>query len=440
MKIPTFLLVLLVGVIPILSFTVLILASTFTVVAWQPPTQWTNQLGAGASSGNQVLFLQVQSDGLYAGGYLGYDLALGGSSTRGLFVTRYDLSGHQKWIDLFGDPSKSLLTGIALGNGGIVAVGHLNGNGKSFLQDYAINGTKVWNSTFSTDPYGDYVESTSGFGSAFYLTRAYGLANQSYVDMLQAYDFNQRLLWNSTIGLDSQGASLLLYASSNGVVAVSSTDIQRGMPILRLFNSTGALVWEHPLDCASCFATGVSGDGSAIYVAGDVASPVNQNNFFLYKYDFAGNKVWFHQFSTDYPAANTIYMSADSSGIYLAVPTSSGGSIMRYDSAWNRVWSFTMRDLPSAVTAGQGGLFIGGTLVTGSYNAFFASLWQSPSLVFLGLNPPFSFVLVAAIGASIVAAVLWLRRHYATLDLSKKPAHLLKGFQATRMVVSDYNK
>jgi hypothetical protein len=345
------------------------------------------------------------------------------SSTSGLFVARYDLSGHQIWIRLFGDPTISMLGSVAVGTGGVVAAGFLNGRG--FVKDYDPNGTELWTRLFSSSQVGDNVYEASEGVSGIYSVGNYRFTNGSSINALQAHDFTGSLLWNRTLSIDSGGSSRAfnVHASSEGVYVSSFFDYGIGSSTIQRYDLNGARVWTLKLDCASCSATSVSGDGMAVYVSGYV-NPIGGNGFFLNKYDLSGNPVWSRKFTADYGSSNPIRMTVDSSGIYLAIPSVVGsvGYVVKYDTAGGEAWSLSMKAADPRDVSEEGGIvYVGGA----SRSAFLAAFWQSSSLVFLGLNPPFSFVMLATIAAVIVLGILLMIRRYRIPDLSRKP--VLKG-------------
>ena len=416
MTVPTFIIVVLMGLTPILLVALLVITPTLTLVAWQPPKVWSNQFGPSPGFQSGVSSVSATSDALYAGGYLGFPLGSMNSSNSGIFVARYDLSGRQIWIRLFGDPGERVHV-VKARNGGVIAAGLTNGQG--FVRYYDRNGTQVWTNQALDDFY-----DTSEGGSVVYAVGYYRATNVLFIYELQAFDLKGGFLWNSTIShrcVDCTNVNV--YASSVGIY-ISSSDYTRGLSDLQLYYLNGTLKWTHQLDCVSCSATGVSGDGTGVYVAGYV-NPVGNNALYLNKYDLSCNQLWTHQFTTDYLSGSFVHMSADSSGIYLAVEgINSGGSIVRYDSGGSQVWSFGMRATPFAVSGGGDGVYVGGGTggsSIGSFGAaygFLAGFWQSSSLIFFGLNPPLSFGLAALLAGAAVTSVWWMRRRYKNKPMS----------------------
>ena len=111
--------------------------------------------------------------------------------------------------------------------------------------------------------------------------------------------------------------------------------------------------------------------------------------------------------SPDGTTVGTPRISVDSSGIYLALTTTRSGFLLRYNGNGNQVWTVEMPLTGNAVSAGQDGVYVGGAA---SNNAVLSKYGQSSSLVLFGVNPPFSFGLVALLGAVVVLSLLWLRR------------------------------
>ncbi len=441
MKTPTLLLILLVGLTPLLLLIFFVIAPTLSIVAWQPPNTWTDQFSPGPNFANGATSLFATNESLYAGGYLGFSETVN-SSTSGLFIGRYDLSGHQIWIKLFGTPGTDEVRSVTTGSEGIIVAGNMNLRG--FVKDYDPNGTLLWTSSFSSSQVGDDVDGAFEHGSVSYAVGYYRPANDSFIDELQAYDYKGNSLWTSTVGLDQSGGRRLNVYSDQDGIYVSSADQIRGMSFLQLYDFSGVLKWTRTLDCASCSATSVSGDGTAVYVGGYV-TPIGLNGFFLNKYDSTGNVSWSRQFSTPYDSGTGV-MTADASGIYFAIQgIKGGGSILKYESSGNRIWSLELRATLYAVAVSSNGVYVGGstggqstTLSAGS--TFLARFWQSSSLVLFGLNPPLSFVLLAGIVTIVVGTTLWLRRHYSTVDSSKKTRQLLKSVPSDGLDRLDFDK
>jgi hypothetical protein len=146
---------------------------------------------------------------------------------------------------------------------------------------------------------------------------------------------------------------------------------------------------------------------SGIYVTGTSFQSLGLGGT-LAKYDLGGNQLWIKNFdSPDGTTVGTPRISANSSGIYLAITTSFSGFLMKYDRNGNQVWAVQAPVSASSVSVGQDGVYVGGEA---SNNALLAKYGQSSSLVLFGVNPPFSFGLVALLGGIVTLSLFWLRK------------------------------
>ena len=152
---------------------------------------------------------------------------------------------------------------------------------------------------------------------------------------------------------------------------------------------------------------------------------------FLTKYGFGGGVLWNDTFgSPDGSGAGPSFLSADSSGVYLSMVSGvSNGFVMKYDSSRSHVWSFQTPSRPSrGSNLGNFLVAIGNSMVylAGATGAFYRSeglvqsFSSSPSLIFFGVNPPYSFVLIGAlIGVAVLSGFLLTRRYLRIM--SKRP-------------------
>jgi hypothetical protein len=162
--------------------------------------------------------------------------------------------------------------------------------------------------------------------------------------------------------------------------------------------------------------SGISTDAGGIFVAGTGG----QYDLFLSKYDSSGNMVWSTGFDApDYSHVSGTEMSADTSGIYLTVISGHGTSLLaKYDKNGNNVWSIRMKPVPpglkdsTPISVGDNGIYVSGGIVVGSNNfdADISAFSQSSSLVFFGLNPPFSFGLVGLLAGAVFLSLMFFRR------------------------------
>src|SRR5215472_1690464 len=102
-----FLSVLIAGLTPILVLGILVSGIALGLVAWQPPVVWSNQFGVSEwNSQNGLTSMSSDPNGLYLGGFVGYPRDLSGPtpSASYVFVSKYDLNGHETWTQQIGNP------------------------------------------------------------------------------------------------------------------------------------------------------------------------------------------------------------------------------------------------------------------------------------------------------------------------------------------------
>ena len=365
-----FLSVIIAGLTPLIVLTLLFLGIGLHAVAWQPPAIWTDDFGTGEVTA------VVGDNGVYAGGSTGANL----------FVSRYDLGGQRVWKQDFGNSTYDEVTGIALGTDGVYVAG------TGFIQKYNLNGTMLWTirgvgASMSVNMRGVFV----GY---------YESATKS--TLLRAYDSNGNSLWTDFLGNDTSVISTTTHSGDSRVYVLG----ENVSYFLQSYNSDGTLNWKENLTC-SCQPVNFAADASGIYVVGYPFQGAISTGT-LAKYDFVGSQLWMKNFdSPDGTTVGTPRISVDSSGIYLALTTTRSGFLLRYNGNGNQVWTVEMPLTGNAVSAGQDGVYVGGAA---SNNAVLSKYGQSSSLVLFGVNPPFSFGLVALLGAVVVLSLLWLRR------------------------------
>ncbi len=365
------------GLTPFIVLTLLFLGIGYHAIAWQPPAIWTAQFGPGV-----VTAVAADSSGVYAGGF-------GGDAGFHLFLSRYNLEGGRVWNQDFGNfPNE--ITGISLGTDGVYVAGFMD---RGFVRKYDFNGSLHW--TANDSRVDNYASISANSGRVF-------VGYDFNSALIRAYDTNGNSLWTTSISNSSSPPLPQITSDSNHVYAVGYGAVSG---YLRSYNFDGTLNWAENLTC-SCAPYDVAVDSSGIYIVGTFQSTGLSGT--LAKYDLVGDQVWVKNF--DSPDATTIgtpRISVDSSGIYLAGTTSFSGYLIRYDSNGNHVWTVEIPLSVNSASAGQDGVYVGGAA---SNNAVLSKYGQSSSLVLFGVNPPFSFGLVALLGAVVVLSLLWLRR------------------------------
>src|SRR5262245_14890157 len=94
--------IVLVGLTPLLIFTLIVVGVVVGPVRWEPPNLWSTQFGdIGVDIRNRVTALSADNGGVYAGGYVGQSGYAGPVGQP--FIDRYDLSHRQVWSQGFGN-------------------------------------------------------------------------------------------------------------------------------------------------------------------------------------------------------------------------------------------------------------------------------------------------------------------------------------------------
>jgi hypothetical protein len=223
------------------------------------------------------------------------------------------------------------------------------------------------------------------------------------------YDTAGNLVWtsqysNSTVVFSS------VYASVSGIfilyAAISRT--QNLGPFLMKYSLGGSEIWSDLVPSGG----GISGDSTGVYIAGSS----------LYKYDFNGNREWATQInSPDDSAITGDEVSVDSSGVFVSASTYRGNSyLFKYDLSGGQIWTLGLppsrEDSDSAAQAyrlagGPDGVYVAGSVVSGgSPWAMIERLSPDASLIFFGLNPPWSFILLGGLISVGVAGIYYFRR------------------------------
>jgi hypothetical protein len=264
---------------------------------------------------------------------------------------KYDNIRNRIWISQFGGPQSEIVAISASTNGENV-IGYLFDQQASLVQEYDFGGNRVWSA--ASNYTAAFVDVKAGLSGLYVLT----------TDNLLKYDQN------------------------------------------------GNQVWTRPNSCSSC-APGValSQDNTGLYVAQDKGS--------VQKYATDGSVLWNAHFQPpeSWDSVHFLSLSADSSGVYSYMEPyyASSDFIVKYDPSGTQVWAFGVpRDgrgwlgYTPSLSAGGGGVYLAGSA---SREAVVKEFGASSSLVFLGINPPLSFITLGALVTAVAAGLLqWVRR------------------------------
>lgn len=394
--------VILVGMTPLLVFTLIILGIAFGPVRWEPPSLWSTEFGSqGLGATNRITAVSVDESGLYAGGYVGLPTSALNVTPSQLFVNRYDLSHNLVWSEGFGNPRGSRITGVAAASDGVYVEGHLNSS--AFLRKYGVQGNLAWAVNLTDlSSIGSDVMSVAIGGNRVYAITSYLPTGVSNMVGLRAFDSDGNPQWNSTIGTFLP--TLVSVSTSAYGVYVSGFPAKYSSGFVQAWDLAGRLMWNDSL--SGYWPSGVSTDATGIYVAGQKSDLING---FIAKYDWDGKQLWIHNFRPPDRGVSYVHLSSDSSGVYIAMVTTVGSYLTKFDGNGNSQWMFRIASSPYAVSVGQSSVYVGGE-DGGNENAFLAEYAQSSSLIFFGLNPPLSLLTVGLLVAAAVISLLWLRK------------------------------
>ncbi len=366
-----------------------------------------NEFGTGNSQ-NGITSISADTNGFYVAGFVGYNDVTPVPQSY-VFLRRYDLWANTVWTDQLENPATASISEIAVATNAVYVIGYLNG---SFLRKYDVNGKQVWEERFGNWS----ASSLSVTSTGIYIA---GYNNTEYV--VQNYYLNGTMAWSRLTG--NRIGNIYVYSNPDGVYLTNqeafATYVGSGDSLVQKYTLDGTFAWAR--DC-KCDVTGISGDESSAYISGTVQRLGGLSDGFLSRYDARGIQLWNRSISAPgLNSAENIQLSIYSSDIYLTSPTSDEkGMVMRYDSNGNRLWGFQLpwktgsNGLTSAqvaVTVSESGIYLGGTDV-GSEDAFIARISRTSSLIFFGLNPPFSFGLLGLLVSISVSSTLLFRRQW----------------------------
>ncbi len=236
------------------------------------------------------------------------------------------------------------------------------------------------------------------------------------------------MLWTSEFS-NSTGGINKIYVSPSSIYVLTENSLVS-------YNPNGVENW-----ILTGGGTAVWADAGGVYVSRETGLG-NVYSFprgLLSKYELNSNRLWSLQFdSPDGSGVGRSNLSGDSSGIYLSMRSiGANGFVMKYDSQGHQLWSFRTPISPTQlfsqvegflVAAGGGGFFLAGSSVLtigSSYgaNAVVQLFGQSSSLIFFGINPPWSFTIIAAL-VSVAAISVWFFRRKYLRRLAIRPKSL----------------
>jgi len=246
------------------------------------------------------------------------------------------------------------------------------------------------------------------------------VTNQSYtggVSWVRNYDSAGNVVWTSEYSNDTTTFNGV-YASTSGVyVSYYAVNRTRNLgSFLVKLDMSGSFVWNHYV--GGGVANGIAGDSTGIYLSGTSSGP----SAYISKYDFGGNQIWMTSIASPdlTPIGADTPLSLDSSGVYISIATDVAHEFLqKYDLYGRRVWSFQFQSpthdengfTAFRLSTSSGTVYVAGSIYSeGNTLALVGALGSSSSLVFFGINPPWSFMILGGlIGGSAISIITFRR-------------------------------
>jgi hypothetical protein len=360
----------------VIGITVLCLASA--AIAEDPyQVAWTAQIGTA----DDDLARSVAADAagnVYVTGYT--DGVLGGinAGVDDAFLTKFDSSGNELWIQQIGTSGTDMALSVAVdasgnayisGNTGGDLGGANAGGYDAFLTKFDSSGHVLWSQQIGTARADrSYAVAVDTAGNAYISGYTYGDlggANAGGNDaFLTKFDASGNELWRQQIGSASSDPSYAVAVDASGNAYISGlTDgdfggVNAGSDdaFLTKFDSSGNELWRHQIGTASTDynnSVAVDAAGNAYisgYTEGDLGGTnAGGQDAFLTKFDSSGNELWRQQIGTasdDYSRS----VAVDASGnAYISGYTDGdlGGAnagnmdafLTKFDALGNELWS-----------------------------------------------------------------------------------------------------
>ncbi len=245
------------------------------------------------------------------------------------------------------------------------------------------------------------------------------MTNQSYtggVSWVRNYDSAGNVVWTTEYSNDTTTFNGV-YASTSGVyVSYYAVNRTRNLgSFLVKFDTSGGFVWNHYV--GGGVVNGIAGDSTGIYLSGASSGPSAS----IAKYDFSGNQIWVVSIaSPDFTPIGDSYLSLDSSGVYISFDTAVGHEFLqKYDLYGHSAWGFQFQSpthdengfTTFRLSTNSGTVYVAGSIYSeGNTLALVGALGSSSSLVFFGINPPWSFMILGGfIGGSAISIITFRR-------------------------------
>ena len=419
-------LIILAGLMPLIVLGVL--GTVLGQVAWKPPSLWADQFGGETAS--EITSVDSYPGGLFAAGYVGLpSLTPRATESVAFFLKQYDLTGSKVWTQTFGNETVVPRPTITVGADGVYFAAVVNGTTQ--IRKYGLKGNELWDIPIPRSNSGNVAIPAGTTG--LYAAGSAQPINPSQL-FVAKYDPRGIEVWSHEFG-NSSGVVNGIYAGASNVYVVGwvveslpgQTMVGKRDAFMVRYDFNGNLIQtdEFGGTGGDYEATGVSGDPSAVYVSGLTVTGFYPFGF-VRKYGLDGSVIRTIQMSPpDLSGVFRSFISSDASGVYLSVSSAENSYVMKYDSNGNQVWSFQLDDPPPCsclglsptIAVGSKGVFVAGTTAgvlsgqqrTGVRDAFVREFGLSNSLIFFGLNPPYSFAVVVIFPIGVSLGVLSYR-------------------------------
>jgi len=331
------------------------------------PSQWITQFGTEEEDSTYDIAVDPEGN-TYVAGYTDGVLSGLGSGSIDIFITRYDTSGEQVWMDQFGSEADDIPYAVTAGPDGYIYIagstfgdlsGTNNGYADVFIAKYDRDGNRIW---------------TTQFGSP---------ANERAFDM----------------AVDPAG-NIYLAGYTFGDLSGSGKSVRFDAFIAK-YDTDGNRTWLKQSDTLNIgrFAGIAIDAGDGIYVTGEThgdlagTGSAGYRDVFIRKYDTDGNEVWVSQFGTEYDDSG-ISIAADASGntyvtgytkADMAGPNSGYKDVFiaKHDPSGNMIWTRQFGSKGDDIGIGIAVDSSGNTYVTGYTKADLAGTDSGSKDVFI---------------------------------------------------------
>jgi hypothetical protein len=171
----------------------------------------------------------------------------------------YDSNNHAIWTRQFGNGSRDYVRAIATGSDAVYVSAHLNNS--AFMRKYDLSGVEKWTDLFN--PYVDATTQALAVGSAVYSADTVYMNNTDVI-FLHSFDFGGNLQWTRLVA-NYSGEVYGLYQNAGGLYLAGTGRISNqggGVvgPFLGKYDLQGHPIWIDTVDMPNVNLMSISGD------------------------------------------------------------------------------------------------------------------------------------------------------------------------------------